>query len=360
MQIHLDNPIIKEDMEDIYAREFGWQRLYQKTVLVTGAYGMLASYLVAFLMYLNRYKNMQIRVIAQGRNKQKAKETFGDFWTCKDFIFSDIELKCEIKLPFEVDYIIHAAGPSNPRMYSIEPVEVIEPNVIGTYHLLEFACKQKCEGFLFFSTGDIYGRVEKNNEIYEDTLGMLDPLNPHSCYSESKRLAETMCVSYWREHHIPTKIARIAHTYGPTMDLKHDPRVFADFMRAAIKGESIVLHSNGKAKRPFAYLADAVAAYMLLLLDGISGEAYNIANSNQFLSMKELAAIISEIPHDKVEVKIKEREVADSYLNNDLNLDNKLLDSKLLSLGFEWHYDTMNGFQRTYRYIQSIRREEIV
>lgn len=355
MQVYLENPIIREDMEDIYARAYGWKRLYKKTVLVTGAYGMLASYLVSFLMYLNIYKNMQIRVIAQGRNEKKAKEKFGDFWNHKDFIFSDMDLKAEINLPYDIDYIIHAAGPSNPRMYTVEPVEVIVPNVVGTYHLLEFACKQNCDGFLFFSTGDIYGRVEKNNEIYEDTMGMLDPLNPHSCYSESKRLAETMCVSYWREHHIPTKIARIAHTYGPTMDLKYDSRVFADFMRAAITGESIVLHSNGQAKRPFAYLADAVAAYMLLLLDGIPGEAYNVANSNQFLSMKELADIISEIPDDKVEVIIREREVADSYLNNELNKDNKLLDHKLLSLGFEWHYDTQKGFQRTYGYIKSIR-----
>lgn len=352
MQINLDNPIVKEDMEDIYARDYGWDRLYQKTVLVTGAYGMLASYVVAFLMYLNIYKDMQIQVIAQGRSKEKAKERFGDFWKHKNFIFSDVDLQSEINLAYDVDYIIHAAGSSNPQMYQTQPVEIIRPNAIGTYQLLEFAYKKKCKGFLYFSTGDIYGRVEKSGEIYEDTPGMLDPLDPHSCYSESKRLAETMCVSYQREYSVPAKIARIAHTYGPTMDLEHDPRIFADFMRAITKGENIVLHSDGTAKRQFAYLADAVAAYMLVLLDGAPGEAYNIGNLSQYFSMKELAFMVSEIPPERVEVVMKERKAGDLYLNNKLNKDNRLMDSKLLSLGFEWHYSAQNGFQRTYDYLK--------
>lgn len=358
MQIHLENQIIKEDMEDIYARAYAWERLNGKTILITGAYGMLASYLVGFLMYLNIYKNFHIKVIAQGRNIKKAQEKFNGFWDNKSFIFTDTDLLSGIEISYNVDYIIHAAGSSNPRMYATHPIEIIEPNVIGTYHLLEFAYKHKCEGFLFFSTGDIYGKVEKSNEIYEETMGIIDPLNPHSCYSESKRLAETMCVSYWREHGLPTKIARIAHTYGPTMDLNNDPRVFADFIRAAVKGENIVLHSDGMAKRPFCYIADAVAAYLLLLLEGRSGEAYNVANSNQFVSIRQLAEITAAIPQNRVDVIAREREADDTYLNNDLNKDNRLLENKLLALGFEWHYDTVCGFQRTYQYIKSIQCEE--
>lgn len=352
MHIHINHKIIQEDMEDIYSRHYGWERLNKKTIMITGAYGMLASYIVSFLMYLNIYKNMQIKVIAQGRNIKKAKERFTEFWNNDNFYFLNIDLNIPINSQYKIDYIIHAAGSSNPRMYIGQPVEVIEPNVIGTYQLLEFARRQNCSGFLFFSTGDIYGRVKNSFEIYEDTVGAIDPLDLHSCYSESKRLAETMCVSYWREYHVPVKIARIAHTYGPTMDINSDSRVFADFLNSIINNEDIVLHSDGTSKRPFAYLADAVAAYMLLLLDGIAGEAYNVANSNEFLSVKELAVIVSQIPHEKVKVIVKERKDSDLYLNNDLNKENKLVDYKLSKLGFKWHYSTIEGFSRTYSYLK--------
>lgn len=360
-QIQLNNQIIMEDMEDIYSRSYHWEKLNKKTILVTGAYGMLASYIVTFLMYINICKKIEIKVIAQGRSKEKAKERFQNFWDNKNFIYTDVDLLSAMdQFPYDVNYIIHAAGSSNPRMYVVKPVEIMEPNVIGTYHLLEFARKQQCEGFLYFSSGDIYGKVDDAGKIYESTVGKLDPLDAHSCYSEGKRLAETMCRSYWNEFQIPVKIARIAHTYGPTMDIDSDPRVFADFIKSAIYETDIVLHSDGRSKRPFAYIADSVAAFLLLLLEGKSGDAYNVSNSKEFLSIRQLASIVSELPEKRIRVIMQERRTTDLYLNNELNVDNKLLDDKLLSLGFEWHYDACNGFLRTYKYLEALMNGRII
>lgn len=353
MKVEIDNEIIKSDMENIYQRKIDWSRLHHKTVFISGAYGMLASYLVYFLMYLNIQKEISVDVIAQGRSEKKAKEKFGDFWQHEKFRFYPGDICHPLEDIAKVDYVIHAAGLANPRYYKVMPVEVIEPNVLGTYHLLQMAKEKKSEGFLFFSTGDVYGRLDISGEFDEKTMGIVDTLAEHSCYGESKRLGETMCMAFYREHQVPVKIARIGHTYGPTMDLENDPRVFASFIKCIVDGEDIVLYSDGSAKRPFCYIADATAAFFLLLLNGKSGEAYNVTNTEQFVSIKELAEILSTISKNEIKVLLKKRSTADSYLEAKFNPGNKPSEEKLRNLGWEAHYDIKSGFERVYRYFSS-------
>ncbi len=354
MRIDINNEIIKSDMENIYGRGQDWNRFHDKTVFISGAYGMLASYMVCFFMYLNIHTKISVRIIAQGRDEKKAKERFGDFWNHKNFRFYLGDILYPLQDIPEADYIIHAAGIANPRYYTTMPVEVIEPNVIGTYHLLRLAEEKKCSSFLFFSTGDVYGRVAEPDKIDENTVGMLDPLESHSCYGESKRLGETLCAAFYREYGVPVKMARIGHTYGPTMDIYNDPRVFASFVKCIVEGEDIVLHSDGSARRPFCYIADATAAFLLLLLDGHAGEAYNVTNTEQFISVGELAGILAAIPGKKVNVVMKERKTADKYLEARLNQENKPDEAKLRALGWETYYDVKRGFERVYDYWRDI------
>ncbi len=343
------NKVLREDMENIFNRRYEWNKFDGKKVFISGSYGMLASYIVYFLMYLNIEKHVSVQVIAQGRNIDKAKKRFSQYWEHPDFKFINADiLEVNKKLP-HMDYIVHAAGLANPRYYNTNPVEVIEPNAIGTYQLLKFALQHKAECFLFFSSGDIYGRVDGNEDITEDTLGYMDPLETHSCYGESKRLGETLCSAFYKEYGVRTVIARIGHTYGPTMDVENDPRVFAGFIKNALKNEDIVLYSDGSARRPFCYIADATAAFLLLLLKGNGGAAYNVTNTNQFLSIKELAEIIAEIPREKLKVTFAQRNAADTYLNNSLNQDNKPVEYKLMELGWEHLFEAKQGFERVYR-----------
>ena len=351
MSNFLENEIIHADMEEIYARGYEWNELDNQSILVTGAYGMLASYLVFFLIFLHECKNIKIDIFIQGRSAQKARKRFGDYLDAPyvHFIQDDILSEDGGDIP-NVDYIVHSAGISNPRLYSTNPVEVIEPNVIGTHRLLKNSIGKKLKGFLLFSSGDIYGKVSDAQNITEETFGAMDPLDGHSCYGESKRLAETLCASFFREYGIRTIIARIGHTYGPTMDVENDPRVFASFMKSILKGEDIVLHSDGTAKRPFCYIADAIAAYVLLLLKGEGGEAYNVTNTEQFLSIREVAEIVSTIPKKSVAVRCKERAHEDTYQVNAINVDNKPIESKLVALGWKHPIGAHEGFLRTYNY----------
>ncbi len=351
----LNNKIILTDMEDIFSRDMPWEDLQGKTILITGAYGMLASYMVFFLLYLREKKGIRTNIITQGKSRTKAELRFGCYLDKEYFSFTDFDLTGEgwKDLP-PADYVVHAAGIANPRYYQTNPVEVIEPNTIGTIQLLRYGEKCKLRSFLYFSTGDIYGRVSNAEYITEDTVGCLDPLDIHSCYGESKRLGETACVAFFREYGVPAVIARIGHTYGPTMDVQNDPRVFASFMNCALQGRDIVLHSDGMARRPFCYIADAVAAFFLLLLRGKGGEAYNVTNTDQFLSISEAAQIIGELPEKKVNIIYKRRAADDSYCDNKENKDNLPVEKKLEDLGWYHPIDSCTGFKRVYQYFRNM------
>lgn len=352
-ELIIDQNIIKEDMEDIFSRNLNWKNLDGKTVYISGAYGMIASYIVYFLCYISECKGIKVDIIAQGKNPEKARARFGELMEKNYFHFTTENICNEINCEGSVDYIIHAAGPANPRLYATNPIEVIEPNVLGTNYLLKLAKEKKSEGVLLFSSGDVYGKVDQPDKITEETIGRVNQLDDHSCYSESKRMAETLGYCYYREYSVPVKILRIGHTYGPTIDIENDPRVFASFLNCLVKKKNIEMLSDGLAKRPFCYLADAVAAYFTILFCGKNGEAYNVCNSGEFISMREFASITAGLDEtNNITVIYKSRVKNDGYVENTVNKDNDPSDNKLKGLGFEYHFSTKAGVKRTYEYLK--------
>ena len=352
----LKNEIILHDMDEIFDRGYGWESFFDKTIYISGSYGMLASYMVFFLIYLREKKSINVNILAQGRDEQKARDRFGVYFGKDYFTYLSEDICKDGNLGTSyADYVIHAAGPANPRFYQTNPVEVIEPNVIGTYNLLKNCNPDRIKGFLFLSTCDVYGETDDCDNITEDTVGKVDPLNPHSCYSESKRLAETLLSSYTREYGVRTVIARIGHTYGPTMDLENDPRVFSSFIKDAVSGNDICLHSDGLAKRAFCYLSDAVSAYFLLLLDGKSGEAYNVTNTEQLISIRNLAEIVAKIPEKNIDVVFEKREDKDKYLQDTVNKQNRPLENKMIELGWNHPVDVEKGFSRVYLFFKQMQ-----
>ncbi|MDQ0205057.1 NAD-dependent epimerase/dehydratase family protein [Pectinatus haikarae] len=351
----MGSAIIERDMQDIYQRNIDWSNFNNQTVLITGATGMLASYIVYFFIYLNEIHNANIDILALVRNQAKCHQRFGSYAAKKYFQILNDDFTEPIKIKRKVDFIIHAASLASPQYYKLTPIEVAEPNAIGTYYLLQFAQKQQVRGFLFFSTGDIYGYIPSSNSITEDTAGSMDPLDLHSCYGESKRMGETWCATFASERKVPSHIVRIGHTYGPTMDIENDPRVFAAFMKCIYYGKDIIMLSNGTAKRSFCYIADAIAGFLLVLLEGEVGAAYNVCNSREFLSISELAELMVRLrPELNLKVIQKQRIDSESYLENKNNKANKLTEEKLMTLGWECHYDSYMGFCSVLKYLQGV------
>ncbi|MBK9284215.1 MAG: NAD-dependent epimerase/dehydratase family protein [Sphingobacteriaceae bacterium] len=339
------NAIIAKDIQSIIQDFKHWKRFANKTVLISGANGFLPAYLVEALMALD--KNYNTKVIALVRNRAKAEQRFSHLLNNSQFqlLIQDVSKPFQISEP--IDFIVHAASQASPKYYGTDPVGTLSANLQGTLNLIELAKEKKCESFLFFSSGEVYGEVKNEDiPIQEDTFGYLNPVKVRSCYGESKRMGENICVSYHAQYGVPAKIVRPFHTYGPGMMLD-DGRVFADFVAHVVRKENIVLHSDGSAIRPFCYLSDATLAFLLILTEGVNGEAYNMGNPNEEHSVLNLANIITGIYPElglKVELKIKAAD--NSYLKSPIVRNSPNID-KIQKLGWTPKVGVKEGFKRT-------------
>ncbi|MFA4980450.1 MAG: NAD(P)-dependent oxidoreductase, partial [Sphingobacterium sp.] len=316
------------------------EKFRNKTVFITGGYGMLLSYISYALLRLNELDpKFNVTVIALIHDKEKAKKRFGHFIESKYLKLYEHDLSSPIKIYDNIDYIIHGAGYASPHYFSTNPVGVLLPNVMGTYHLLELARSKKIEGFLFFSSTAVYGKASE--VVTEKDYGYLDPLDAMNCYGESKRMGENMCKCWYHQFGIPVKIVRPAHTYGPTMDIENDSRVFANFVNNVVKGQTIMMNSDGSDRRCFCYIADATVAFFKVLLDGADGEAYNVSNEAGYVSIKELAEIfISTLPEKRLQV------IVDQSIKG--KGGNTLMSSKKVeSLGWKCAFTIPEGIKQT-------------
>lgn len=342
------NRIIGEDIKKIISSYKGWERLRNKTILITGANGFLPAYLVETLLQLNNvFDAFDLRVIGIVRNKTKAEERFSHLISNSFFEIVETDICADLSVDKKIDFIIHAASQASPKYFGVDPVGTINPNVLGTINLLKLAIKNDVESFLYFSSGEVYGQLSNEDmPIKESTFGYLDPTNVRSCYAESKRMGETLCVSYLHQYGVKAKICRPFHTYGPGMSLD-DGRVFADFVSAVVSKKDIVLNSDGSARRAFCYLSDATLAFIMILLDGKDGEAYNVGNPEEEYSMKELANIVISIEKD-LDLKLTTAEPVqnNNYLKSPVSRVTPDIE-KIRSLGWNPSVSAAEGFDRT-------------
>lgn len=350
------NNIIKEDLKIICSSNLDWGKFKNSTVLISGAYGMLPSYMVFTLFHLNEIDpSLNIKVIALCRNYDKAKKRFGDFLGNPLFTIMCEDVTNKIQINGDVHYIIHAASPASSQFYGIDPIGVISPNIFGTKNLLELAREKKSKGFLFFSSGEVCGIVDKKVVTEEDS-GYLDPTDVRNCYGESKRMGENMCQCWYHQHKVPTVVVRPEHTYGPTMDLKNDRRVFAEFVSDIVNNKDIVVKSDGLSIRTFCYISDATDGFFRVLLKGTPGESYNVGNSDGRISIGNLAdLIVSMYPEKKLKVVYKNREQNNSYLENKHKIRPMLSTAKIEKLGYKCRFNLRDGFYRT---IKSFIKED--
>ena len=259
---------------------------------------MLPSYVVFTLLALNK-KGINVNVYALVRNADKAKAVFKDSLQDEHLHLLVQDVADSLQENASFDYIIHAASQASPKYYGVDPVGTIKANVQGTINTLELARQTKAKGYLYFSSGDVNGIVPPEKFPFKESdYGYIDVLNVRNCYAESKRMGENLCVAYYKQYSVPAKIVRIFHTYGPGMTLD-DGRVFGDFCKNIVKGEDIVMNSDGSAVRLFCYVSDAIVAYLKVLLDGECANAYNVANLKGESSIYDLATLLVSLYPEK-------------------------------------------------------------
>lgn len=347
------HPIVQQDLDRIIAADLPWGALAGKTVLISGAGGMLPAYMVETLLRLNEDSaRPKTHVIGIVRNADRARCRFAAYRDVKDLELVVQDVTAPISIARPVDYVIHAASVASPKHYGLNPVGILNTNVLGTHHLLRLAKKQDVKGFLFFSSSEVYGLVDDMHIPTDETsYGPLDPTEVRSCYAESKRLGETMCTSWYHQYGVPVKIVRPFHTYGPGLNLE-DGRVFADFVRAVVTGQDIVITSDGSAKRAFCYLADAVVGFYTVLLKGEVAYAYNVGNDKGEISIRDLAmTLVGLFPEKHLVVTYHQDACSHGYLKSAVPRSCPDI-TKLRDLGWEPVTTVQEGFGRTVRSFQ--------
>lgn len=270
-----------------------------KRFLITGATGLIGGALVRHIV--SNYPDAHIILPVRNMEKARALLTLTDSITLHECSL----LMTDFEFTGDVDYIIHCAAPTASHFFVEHPVETYNSILIPTMHILEYATRHKIESFVYLSSLEVYGSINKG-KVCEGDMGEIDMNSTRSSYPLAKRAAEYLCFLYAAQHKVPVSIARLTQTTGPGVAFD-DNRVINAFCRSAVMGEDIVLHTSGESSRPYCHIDDAVDAIMLLLKKGAKGEAYNIANEASYISAYNLAVMIKKILNPSIEVRIEQR-----------------------------------------------------
>ncbi len=291
------NSILKEDLAYIYENiKEEKEKFKNSNIFITGCCGFLGYY---FLNFFNFYKEiLGIKSIVAVDNFQVGKphwleELLKDGNVdLQEFDIIDGDLS-KITRDKSDSFVIHMASIASPVFYRKYPIKTIEANIWGLKRLLDDYKDESLRGFLFFSSSEIYGDPTPENIPTPETYrGNVNTIGPRACYDESKRFGETICYEYAKEYNLPITLARPFNNYGPGMKLG-DKRVPADFAKAVVNNEDIVILSDGKPTRTFCYIADAITGYLKVLLYG-KFDVFNIGIAKPEISILELAKIYEE------------------------------------------------------------------
>lgn len=348
------NKIIEEDVLYIINNN-EINKLKDKSILITGASGMIGSYFVHTLIKLNETTNSNTKILVLVRNKNKFPNYILEN---QNVIVIEQDVINPIKYEGKIDYIVHAASPASPKIMKDYPFETNIANTIGTYNTIKLALEKKSQGYLFVSSREIYGQPNENQEIFTEDgiLGQVNPLVPRNGYAEGKKAAENMCISAKEEYGLNVKIVRLAHTYGPGMSVD-DGRVQADFLKNILNNEDIIMKSTGESLRTYTYIADAINAMFKILLSS-NDTVYNVSTEEAKVTIKELAETLISIANNnsKVVISIPEE---DKNKSGTSAFTLGILSSKKLRDELNWQplYNIKDGFKRTLEYLNSERKK---
>lgn len=343
----MNNYVLEEDVRQFAGYFELWNQLKGKSFLITGATGLIGSIMIKCLLELNRQRHLDIKILALVRSLEKASLIFGQNNDNLQFLQIDLKEINANSIGKEVDYVIHLASPTVGRFMEENPVETLDLAYRSTYALLSFAKQTDVKSLVYVSSLEYYGQVLDDRLITEDEQGYVDPMSNRSSYPMGKRAAEYLCYAFSKEYGTPAKVARLTQTFGAGIS-EHDNRVFAQFARSIIKGEDIIMHTTGESAKPYCYTTDCVSAILFILMKGQSGEAYNVANPDTYINIRNLADFLKKHFNPAINVRIE--------LNENMGYapTTKLLLStdKLMSLGWRSRYGLKEMFERLVEYLK--------
>ncbi len=309
-----------------------------KHFCVTGATGLIGSVLVKCLLALDA----SIKVTVPVRNREKAMAVFGDLYgrlIVEQFVSLE---EWSDSLEQRFDYIVHCASPTNGKFMQENPVDTFALAYQSTYNLLRTCQRMNIQGFVYLSSLEYYGQIlDDSVPVTEDVQGFVDSVSARSSYPLGKRAAEYLCYAFATQYGVNAKVARLTQTFGAGV-APDDNRVFAQFVRSIINNKNIVLHTAGASAKPYCYTTDCISAILYILLKGDKGQAYNVANDESYISIKELANFLCATFNPSISVSTE--------LHNDYGYAPetklRLSTGKLKALGWKPQYSLKEMFER--------------
>lgn len=348
-----ENKLYIEDVNNVSTCSIPWEKLNNKSIVISGATGLIGSFLIDVILKKNNMDDLKCKVYALCRDEEKAKLRFVEHIDNEYFkiIKYDAIKPLVCKEIDKIDFVIHLASNTHPKLYSTDPIGTITTNIIGIYNLLEFAVEHKADRFILASSNEIYGENRGDTEFFnEDYCGYINCNTLRAGYPESKRCSEALCQAYIVQKNLDVVIARITRTFGPTM-IMSDTKALSQFIKNGLEGKDIVLKSSGIQYYSYTYVADAVCGLLTILLKGESGEAYNISNEKCDIQLRDLALMIAKITNKKVVFELPDEVEAAGYSKV---TKARLSGEKLQQLGWIPEYDIKDGIERTINILKTL------
>ena len=295
-----------EDLEHIYQNTQDiWESFRGKSIFVTGGTGFFGKWLLESFIYINEKLELNATITTLTRNPEAFLSEYPfykEHTNTVHFVKGDI-LTYDFNLIEKFHFIIHAATAASESLNKSNPLLMMDIITIGTRRVLDFAITQPIEGFLFVSSGAIYGKQPWNvSHIKEEDSFKVDINNPNTAYAEGKRIAELYSSTYYEKYNLPIKIARCFAFVGPYLPLDTHFAI-GNFINNAIKNEDIIIKGDGSTIRSYMYASDLMVWLWKILLKGEINQPYNVG-SDEGVSIIQLAEKISSISNAKVAVKI--------------------------------------------------------
>ena len=349
--MYINHELYAADVAGIADENLPWEKLTGKNLLLTGATGLIGTVIVDALMMKNRRDNLNATILAAGRNEKIAAERFADYFGDKNFAFVKLDVNAPIEIDSPVDFIIHAASNTHPLLYATDPVGTMTANIIGTQNLLELGRRKKISRFVFVSSVEIYGKALDAADTFDEKYcGYIDCNTLRAGYPEAKRAGEALCQAYISQNNLDVVIARLSRVYGPTMRL-NDSKAMSEFIMNGVRGEDIVLKSEGLPRFSYCTAADAARGIFFCLFNGERGEAYNVADSGEILSLRQIAEYISSLAGRKVVFKLPDEIQARGFSKA---VNAIMPNDKLRGLGWQPKDDTRSGVKKTVEILRTI------
>ncbi len=350
--------VVENDLEYLctnLAEEF--PKIAGRRMLITGGAGFLGHYLVQSALYWNRTRSgPAIDVTIYDSYIRGVPAWLKQLEGNPHLRLQKHNLAEPLPVNIgEFEYIIHAASIASPTYYRKDPIGTMDANIYGLRNLLDYARARKdagkpFEGFLFYSSSEIYGDPSPEAIPTPETYrGLVSCTGPRACYDEAKRYGETLCVNFAQQAGVPVKSARPFNNYGPGLKIT-DRRVLPDFARDILNGRDIVLLSDGSPKRTFCYVADAICGYYKILVKGRPGEAYNVGVEKPEISMLELADKVMSLGRELFGYQggvVRQASSDKNYLLDNPNRRCPIIDKARQELGYNPQIQMDEGLRRS-------------